>query len=294
MAKQAPFVVPESIPDWQQVIESAKDSIEERAEQRKMMESVERVFQNHTHLCIEAPTGIGKTFAYLIPGLISALRAGKQVFVSTNTKTLQDQIEYKDIPRLRDLFRPFGLDTFHVQKLKGRTNYVSLLKFFEWYEKEAFVSDEAIFTLKVAFWLTETETGETDEFSLYNGEYAYLDQIHAGDLRVLAPENPHRDYEFVVRAREGVKEAQIVILNHALLLSEYLEDAGRSILPKIEYLVLDEVHNLESVATESLKKRSDFDTFSNRITNIEKLIKRYNKQHPTEPFIYPELQNEVD
>lgn len=57
---------------------------------------------------------------------------------------------------------------------------------------------------------------------------------------------------------------------------------------------MDEVHNLEAVATESLKKRSDFDTLSAHLVNVEKIIKRYNKSHPNDPFIYPELQGEID
>lgn len=290
------FQMPKKVPKWEKIISAANaaHNIEERPEQKKMMESVEKAFERKTHLCIEAPTGIGKTFAYLIPGLLAATSKGKQLFVSTNTKTLQDQIETKDIPQLRNLLAPHGIEGFRVQKLKGRSNYLSLLKFFEWYDKEAFTPEEAIFTLKVAYWLTQTQTGELDEFSLYNGEYGFVEEIHAGDIRVLSPDNHYKDYEFVVRARDGVKEAQIVILNHALLLGEYLDEAGGNILPKIEYLVLDEVHNLEAVATESLKKRSDLESLSSRLQNLEKIIKRYNRSHLHDSFIYPELQRDID
>ncbi len=111
------FRLPQEIPTWQQVIHSA-NTIEERPEQQKMMSSVEKAFETKTHLCVEAPTGIGKTFAYLIPGLLSASAKGKQLFVSTNTKTLQDQIETKDIPQLRALLEPHGISGFRVQKLK--------------------------------------------------------------------------------------------------------------------------------------------------------------------------------
>ncbi len=287
------FQLPKKVPTWQEILSTAT-TIEERPEQKKMMASVERIFETKSHLCIEAPTGIGKTFAYLIPGLLAATAKGKQLFVSTNTKTLQDQIETKDIPQLRELLSPHGIDGFRVQKLKWRSNYLSLLKFFEWYDKEAFTADEAIFTLKVAYWLTQTRTGELDEFSLYNGEYGFVEEIHAGDVRVLSPDNHYRDFEFIVQARAGVKEAQIVILNHALLLGEYLDEAGGAILPKIEYLILDEVHNLESVATESLKKKSDLEGLSNRLQNLEKIIKRYNKSHLMDPFLYPELQRDID
>jgi DNA polymerase III epsilon subunit family exonuclease len=111
------YQAPKHLPAWQEILASAT-SIEERPEQKKMMASVERTFETKTHLCIEAPTGIGKTFAYLIPGLLAATAKGKQLFISTNTKTLQDQIETKDIPQLRELLKPHGIEGFRVQKLK--------------------------------------------------------------------------------------------------------------------------------------------------------------------------------
>lgn len=111
------FQLPKKVPTWQQILSTA-NTIEERPEQQKMMASVERAFETKAHLCIEAPTGIGKTFAYLIPGLLAATAKGKQLFVSTNTKTLQDQIETKDIPQLRALLESHGVSGFRVQKLK--------------------------------------------------------------------------------------------------------------------------------------------------------------------------------
>jgi Rad3-related DNA helicase len=225
----------------------------------------------------------------LIPAVRHALIKGKQVFISTNTKTLQDQIEKKDILQVQEYFQSSLGRTFSFQKLKGRQNYVSILKYFEFFDQQTFSYESAIFAIKIGFWLTTTQSGELDDLSLYGVEFSLLDEIHAGDLRVLSPENPYRDFEFVFRARNRAKLAHIVILNHALLLSEYLEDAETGLLPKIETLVLDEVHNLESVATETLKKTSEFSLFEKAISDIEKTIKKFNKTKPLEAFVTPEL-----
>jgi Rad3-related DNA helicase len=166
---------------------------------------------------------------------------------------------------------------------------VSILKYFEFFDQQTFSYESAVFAIKIGFWLTTTQSGELDDLSLYGVEFSLLDEIHAGDLRVLSPENPYRDFEFVFRARNRAKLAHIVILNHALLLSEYLEDAETGLLPKIETLVLDEVHNLESVATETLKKTSEFSLFEKAISDIEKTIKKFNKTKPLEAFVTPEL-----
>lgn len=104
---------------------SGSGSTEDRPEQLHMAEVIDQAFREHTLHLIEAPTGIGKTFAYLIPAITHSLKTGKQVFVSTNTKTLQDQIVYKDVPRLRDMF--LAQDprcVFTVAKVKGRRNYL--------------------------------------------------------------------------------------------------------------------------------------------------------------------------
>ncbi len=280
------------IPSAADILKQAK--IEDRPEQKRMMDEIEGIFANRGHLCIEAPTGIGKTFAYLIPAVSHALRTEKQVFISTNTKTLQDQIEKKDILQVQEYFRASTGMEFTFQKLKGRQNYLSILKFFEYFDQQGFDYEASIFALKLSFWLCETESGELDELSLYGIEFLLLDEVHAGDMRVLSPENPYKDQEFVLKARNGAKTAHIVILNHALILSEYLEDTETWLLPKIETLILDEVHNLESVATETLKETTEFVMFEKTLADIERTIKKFNKAKPIEAFVTPEIPRLVE
>ena len=110
--------------DWKDILKNTSPSsedtppLEERPEQGKMLDLVTHAFSDKELLLIEAPTGIGKTFAYGVPSLLFSIRTGNQVFISTNTKTLQDQIFEKDVPMLHTLFGQHGLEDFTVAKIK--------------------------------------------------------------------------------------------------------------------------------------------------------------------------------
>jgi Rad3-related DNA helicase len=284
--KKAGEVAP-LLPTWSELL--AFSDLEERSEQSRLVAAISEHFMTPGHFCAEAPTGIGKTFAYLYPAIITALQTGKQVCVSTNTKNLQDQIETKDFPKITSLFGKAGISGLRLQKLKGRKNYLSVLKYFEFFDQDELSDTAAILATKIGFWMLTTKSGELDELSLYGEEYTLIEDIHAGDLRVLTPDNSYREFEYLERARLGVKRAQIIVVNHALLLSEYLEEGESNILPKIEFVVLDEVHNLEAVATDALKMSSDFMFFEKSMHDIVRIIKKHNKLRPLEAFLSPEV-----
>jgi ATP-dependent DNA helicase DinG len=92
--------------------------LEERVEQGKMLDLTTQAFNNKELLLIEAPTGVGKTFAYGIPAIITSIQTGKSVYISTNTKALQDQIFEKDIKTMLELCRTRGIPDFSVTKIK--------------------------------------------------------------------------------------------------------------------------------------------------------------------------------
>lgn len=103
------------------LLSSHKESsivLEERKEQGKMLDIATDAFTKNELVLIEAPTGVGKTFAYGIPSVLSSIKTGKPVFISTHTKTLQDQIFEKDIPAMRKLCQDAGIDDFSVAKVK--------------------------------------------------------------------------------------------------------------------------------------------------------------------------------
>jgi predicted DnaQ family exonuclease/DinG family helicase len=268
-------------------------SLEERVEQWKMLDLTTSAFREKELLLIEAPTGVGKTFAYGIPSIITSIQTGKSVYISTNTKTLQDQIFEKDIPAMRELFRAQWIEDFSVTKIKWRSNYLSLFLFFEYLESDIREEMEYIVVAKLLFWLQKTEYGELDEISWYGQEYAILDRLRSNDRRVLIPENPYRKEEFLYRVRQDAKTANIIIINHALLLSETTEDAPSKILPDIKLLVIDEVHNLEAVATDALKCSTTLTQIEDALSSIDLIIKRQGQKNKpvAELFIFPELRD---
>lgn len=279
---------------WRDILKKGGNvELEERVEQGKMLDLTMKAFKEKELLLIEAPTGVGKTFAYGIPSIITSIQTGKSVYISTNTKTLQDQIFEKDIPAMRELCRAQGISDFSVTKIKGRSNYLSLFLFFEYLEGDIREEVEYIVVAKLLFWLLRTEYGELDELSWYGQEYFIIDRLRSNDRRVLIPENPYRKEEFLYRVRQDAKTANIIIINHALLLSETTEDTPSKILPDIKLLIIDEVHNLEAVATDALKYSITLSQIEEALSGIDLIIKRQNQKNKptTEIFIFPELRD---
>lgn len=257
-----------------------------------MADTIDEAFKKHTLHLIEAPTGIGKTFAYLIPAILHSLGTGKQVFVSTNTKTLQDQIIFKDVPRLQEMF--CAVDeryVFSVSKVKGRRNYLGLLPFFDFLDGETFEEHEILCIGKILMWLLETRDGELDELNFYGKEFEMLKSISADDRRVLEAWNPFKNHEFLYKARSSAKDSNIVIINHALLTQD-TEDTSAKILPEVEYLIVDEAHNLENVATESFKHTTSLQMLETTFTSLEHALKRYKKHNPDDEYMVADF-NEI-
>lgn len=173
-APERPFDAPDPVS-----ILERNAGLEKRPEQAKMAAIVRDAVEKKSLVAVEAPTGIGKTFAYMVPAVASAVLDGARVHVSTNTKTLQDQIAFKDVPRIRDILQPYGLHTFRFAKLKGRSNYASLLKLSEFADREDFPEEAKLFFAKIAVLLSESKSGELDEVSFYGKDYEFLSEIHA-------------------------------------------------------------------------------------------------------------------
>ncbi len=158
--------------------------LEERVEQGKMLDLTTQAFREKELILIEAPTGVGKTFAYGIPSIITSIQTGKPVYISTNTKTLQDQIFEKDIPAMRTTLCAQEIGDFSVTKVKGRSNYLSIFLFFEYLDENLREEIEYIVVAKILFWLMKTEYGELDELSWYGQEYSIIDKLRSNDRRV--------------------------------------------------------------------------------------------------------------
>ena len=221
---------------------------EHRPQQIEMLRMVTRAFNDGGQILAEAGTGIGKSLAYLLPAIHFAVRNGRPVVVSTNTINLQDQLFHKDIPDLQKLL---GLE-FRAALLKGRSNYLCLRRLAVLRRNESLETDEVQLLAKILAWLPTTETGDSAELSLRDQEFPMWSKIQAEQETCLGEQCPHRRKGrcFLYRARRNAEAAHIIVVNHALLLSDMM--VANRVLPEYHHLIVDEAHHLEARATEQL------------------------------------------
>jgi ATP-dependent DNA helicase DinG len=225
------------------ILEQRLGDYEFRPSQIRMAEAVYEALDGQSHAIIEAGTGTGKTLAYLLPALLH----GQRILVSTGTKTLQDQIFYKDIPLLeRILDRPI-----RSAYLKGRNNYLCRLKLESAHAEGLFSPKELRVFRKIIDWSQVTETGDSAELGTdIDGEL--WSRLDARRDRCLGTKCQDYDRCFLTLMRQKAMESDIVIVNHHLFfadLSIRRSDMG-GILPDYSAVIFDEAHELEEVATE--------------------------------------------
>ena len=221
------------------------ENFEFRPQQLEMALAVSDCFNQGGILAVEAGTGTGKSLAYLLPAVLFALSNGKRVGVSTYTINLQEQLWHKDIPMLRK-----WLDKdFKAALLKGRNNYLCRRR---WqYYAEQTEAENLPFYLRLAVWLSKTATGDIAELSLVGKDKWLWSAVAAAADNCQGPLCPYfRKGCFVQEARTKAAEADIVILNHSLLLAASGMDKG--VLPALPYLIVDEAHHLSKVAEEQM------------------------------------------
>ena len=199
-------------------------------------------------LAVEAPTGVGKTFAVLIPALREAQQQGAKILFLTAGITLQEQLIGKDLPRLRQLL---GFD-FTFGLLKGRSNYVCLRLARNAASPSLFEAEDGEGEIvPLARWLEETETGDLAE----RGNSALLQNISAGDQNCIGPACPCRDRCFVIRAYRRAQDWDLVVANYHLFFSHILEGTGNFPV-RYDWLICDEAHRLPDAARSSATVRA--------------------------------------
>ena len=223
---------------------------ERRPQQEQMAAAVLGVLNDSGQLLVEAGTGTGKSLAYLVPSALSSAERGETVVLSTNTLALQDQLLHKDVPDMVAALRESGeRDPVNVVAVKGRANYLCLRRWFPWERQPSLDQDEARLKAKVLAWLPRTATGDRAELRLTGGEEAHWRQI-AEEEGACDPGScvfHQRGQCFVFRARREAESAHLVVVNHALLLTDAA--SSNRILPDYDALVIDEAHHLEDQAT---------------------------------------------
>ena len=223
----------------------AVDGFEPRAGQREMAEAVARTFENGGTLMTEAGTGTGKTLAYLVPAVL----AGRRVLISTGTRTLQDQIFYKDLPALA---QALGRE-IRASYMKGRSNYLCLHRFDRLRDAEAALPDDEKRWLRmIGEWAEETPTGDRAEIEDLPDDFTLWSDMTATGEQCLGRECPRHAECFVTRMRERAAESDVVIVNHHLLCADAAVRQGPygEVIPECDLLVIDEAHQLEDVVTQ--------------------------------------------
>jgi Rad3-related DNA helicase len=223
---------------------------EHRESQLQMLLAVAQIMERGGRLVVEAGTGTGKSLAYLVPAIGRALARGEKVVVSTATHTLQEQLLTKDLPFLRE-WLPWE---FEAVLLKGRSNYLSLRRWRRYLAEPCHDSEELRFKLKLLAWLDETDSGDRSELRLHGREEVFWARV-ASDPMDCVGVFCSADDCYVHRARAEAERADLVIVNHALLLADAA--AGGGVLPEFEHLVVDEAHHLEDAATQGLRREAD-------------------------------------
>ena len=201
---------------------------EQRSQQIDMLQNITEAISGSQHLLIEAGTGIGKSFAYLIPSALWATKNNTRVVISTNTINLQDQLINKDIP---DLKNALGLD-LNVSVLKGKANYICPRQLEHLFRVGPQNADELRVLAKILVWLSQGGSGDRSEINL-NGP------IENGIWLLLSANNESCNLESCAQKMGGIcpffgskqkaESAHLVIVNHALLLADFV--TGNRIIP---------------------------------------------------------------
>ncbi|MHC4694979.1 MAG: ATP-dependent DNA helicase [Planctomycetota bacterium] len=229
------------------VISQSFGGFEKRAEQVEMARAVQKALADGRHLAAEAGTGVGKSFAYLIPTVELVYKNAGKVLVSTFTITLQEQLTGKDIPFLEECL-PQG---FTAVLAKGRGNYLCKRRLDFAIRRQGRLFDDTGSQLAVINdWARKTEDGSLSSLTFVpKGQVWDLVKSEHGNCR--GRKCPHFRDCFYWRARRRLETADIIVANHALLFSDLvLKEQGASVLPDYRYVIIDEAQNIEHVAEE--------------------------------------------
>ena len=215
-----------------------------RQEQQQMAEATAETIAANQTLIVEAGTGTGKTFAYLMPALLS----GKKIIISTGTRHLQDQLFGKDLPVVREALNA----PVRGALLKGRSNYLC------WHRLQTAGSEGARLTGKqmheleeVRAWSARTASGDIAELGQVPEDSIVWPRVTSTVENCLGQECEYFQDCYVVKARRNAMEADIVVINHHLLFADMVlkEEGFGELLPGADAFIIDEAHQLPEVAS---------------------------------------------
>lgn len=243
----------------------ALDGYEFRPQQAAMMSAVVHALNNQEHTLIEAPTGVGKSIGYLVPAALFSVRNDERIVISTNTITLQEQLLLKDIPLLQ---RTLGIP-LRAAVMKGRSNYLCPRRLSQLRHRGPTSEMEMHMLAKLLVWLSGSRSGDRADLTLRGpDELGVWYRLSAEDegCSTTRCESQMGGQCPYYKARRDAESAHIVIVNHALLLSD-MQTSGR-VLPDYRYLIVDEAHHLEEAITSSLTFRIDSESLMRQIAEM--------------------------
>lgn len=225
---------------------------EARPQQAEMARAVDGALSGRATLLAEAGTGVGKSFAYLVPAIRRIVEHGERVVVATNTISLQEQLLEKDVPLLRGIVQGMGADFLPVL-VKGRGNYLSVrrLRLASQREDRLFPDDASRRSLRVIEeWAYGTEDGTLSTLPAVERPGVW-DRVQSDSGNCMGRRCPTYDVCFYQRARREMERGQLLITNHALFFADLaLRTRDVGFLPRYDHVILDEAHGVEDSASE--------------------------------------------
>ncbi|MCG9581981.1 ATP-dependent DNA helicase [Vibrio tubiashii] len=218
-----------------------------RQAQLDMAEAVASAIKSQSQVVVEAGTGTGKTFAYLVPALLS----GKKTIISTGSKNLQEQLFHRDLPLMTNALGFYG----QVALLKGRANYLCLDRLSrQMVESHNQSADPTLLSqlVKVRSWSSETKTGDLGDCDAIAEDSPVIPTITSTNDNCLGKDCPSYQECFVLNARKKAMDADVVVVNHHLFLADLaIKETGfGELIPEAEVFVFDEAHQLPDIASQ--------------------------------------------
>ncbi|MBL0926460.1 MAG: helicase [Phycisphaerales bacterium] len=246
--------VAELLADQGGVARQLGTNFEARPEQVEMALRVERTLAERSKLLVEAGTGVGKSFAYLLPAIARIAEHGERVVVATNTIALQEQLIAKDIPLMERVFPgEDGRPVFRAELVKGRGNYLSLrrLEMASRRQDRLFAEEAYRRSLHVIEdWAYDTADGSLSTLPPIERP-AVWDAVQSDSGNCMGRKCPRYDKCFYQSARRRMERADLLICNHALFFSDLaMRSRGVGFLPRYDHVILDEAHHVEDAASD--------------------------------------------
>lgn len=251
-------------------------TFESRPQQKEMLETICQSFLEEKHCIIEAGTGTGKSFAYLVPALLWSWQHKTCVVISTATITLQEQLFFQDIPFLSKVL---GYP-FRATITKGRNNYLCKRRFYNILRQSQNLSvNERLFYGSLINWQSKDFTGDRERLNLNNMENQFWTNICATSDTCMGKKCSHYHDCYFFTNRKKAEKSDLIIINHSLLLQNARLDGA--VLPNYQHIIIDEAHHLEQEAGRQFTDVLDLELIRKNFASINRstgLLSRIQKQ----------------